>query len=221
MKSTKTKNNTQKINLKGNQRRTKATLILFLSILNIFLFNAQSGSTLKPGFGVELLSSGNGHGAFTSPRLSIKVRTNTFSAGPLIQNCTGTVKGIKLTYSKNLSGSDYDSRLADYPFSAPDFVQINFFSYLQYIYKAHLCATTIRTEQLIYRESTLDYNHMKLSTGEAGAGIELRFNISSRICWRNFIAAAVYNHFNYQKGMDHEKIAPSLNLGTGIQITIQ
>jgi hypothetical protein len=221
MKNTITQNSTEDFILKEDSWLIKTTLILFLLILNICLFNAQSGSKLKPGFGVELLSSGNGHGAFTSPRLSIKIRTNTFSAGPLIQNCTGTIKGIKLTYSKNLSGTDYDCRLEDYPYSAPDIIQINFFSYLQYIHKTQLCSSIIRTEQMIHSESTMEYNHLKLSTGEAGAGIELRFNLNSTICWRSFIAAAVYDHFSYQKGMDHEKIAPSLNLGTGLQITIQ
>ncbi len=208
---------------KDNTFIPKMTLVIFFIILNICVFTAQTAKSyrdVKIGGGIQLQSSGNAHGAFYTPYVSFNYGTHSIIVGAMTHKRSGLTRGGQITYSKNLSSQE-QYKGGDYPTPIPDLLQLNFYSYLQYTNDMPLCQSVIKTEQCIKRENSVDWANVKLNTAEAGAGIELRININEVFCIRNTIGAGVYNHMTYVKGMDHEKIAPTLNLSTGLHITIQ
>src|SRR3954466_14289694 len=88
-------------------------LIIFYGILfiNTLAFQAQTKSLRGKSLvtGMELLSSGNGHGAFWSPYFGISKGNNAYFIGPLVHCRTGVLSGVKCTYSRNLSAMQYES----------------------------------------------------------------------------------------------------------------
>ncbi len=202
---------------------TKITIAIFFIILNICVLTAQTHTpvrSLKMGGGIQFLSSGNAHGAFYLPFVSFNYGTHSLLVGAMTHKSSGLTRGGRIIYSKNLSGQE-QYRGGDYPTPVPDRLQLNFYSYAQYTNNIPLSQSVEKTEQMIKRENSVDWTKVKLTTVEAGAGIEFRINISKVLCIRNTIGAGVYNHLTYVKGMDHEKMAPTLNLSTGIHFTIQ
>lgn len=198
----------------------KIALVIFLVILNICIANSQNSHMVNTGGGIELSSSGNGLGAFTVPHLNLGAGRNTFMAGIMIQNQSGSMKGVKISYSRNLSGVDPSRYNEDYVKHEPEPFQLNFLSYFQYNSPALLCSHLAQREQVIHRESTVNYSQLMLSSIESGVGIEFRVNITSNICLRSFISSGVYYHPNYSTPLDHEKCATTLQLGTGLNFKI-
>lgn len=222
MKQSQTNNfDNNEIYIQDNSLLTKITIAVFILILNICVLTAQNGrQVFHTGIGMELLSSANGHGGITSANLSLNSPKQSFELGLLFQNQSSTVKGLKFAYSKNLSNSEYNYRNSDYASTLCDILQLNFFSYFQYLDNASLSGSVIRNEKLIRKEVTIDYNKIKFNTMELGAGIELRVNFSRRVSWHNNISASVYYHDNYVRLYDHEQIAPTLNISTGLHIIL-
>ena len=196
----------------------RITILIFLTIINICFFSAQGfySTPVRTGMGVDLCSSGNGHGVFYTPYVSFHKGRNTFILGPTIQSRSMSVNGGKFTYTRNLSGN-CQTFVKDNYYNSTDVIQLNFFCYLQYNQSALLSNSTIRDEKMVCRGLDVNWNAVRFSTVETGTGIEFRININNNLCVKNYIGASVYQHLDYIVGMDHEQCASSLTLGTGIR----
>jgi hypothetical protein len=166
--------------------------------------------------GVDVFSSGNGHGIFYSPYVTISKGRNTFIFGPTIQRTHTSLNGGKVAYTRNLSGS-CETFVKDNYYRSVDVIQLNFFCYIQYNQAAYLSQATVDDEKMVCRGLDVDWSKVRYSTVESGTGIEFRININNNLCWKNYIGASVYQHLDYITGMDHEQCASSLTLGTGIR----
>jgi len=201
---------------------TRITIGIFIVILNICVLTAQNISKLSPkfGMGVEMLASGNGHGIFTAPYVSISKGANMVSVAPMLQKCSSDLNGLKVTYSRNLSNEVILEDEEEYISNLPDLFQLNFFAYVQHVNNASLCQSLVKREQSIKRSEMVDLSKITYNTSELGSGIEFRVNFTKNISWRNFIGASLYYHHNYDVWLDHAKIAPGLKLATAIHISI-
>jgi hypothetical protein len=201
-----------------NQWLIRITILIFFMIINICFFSAQNQFRMpvRTGMGVDLYSSGNGHGIFYSPYVSLHKGRNTFTFGPTIQRTHMTLNGGRVSYSRNLSGNCETFVKDDY-YRSTDVIQLNFFCYIQYNQAAYLNNATIDDEKMVSRGLDVDWNKVRYSTVESGTGIEFRININNHLCWKNYIGASVYQHLDYINGMDHEQCASSLTLGTGMR----
>ena len=127
------------------------------------------------------------------------------------------MKGGKLIYSLNLSNSvnnpEYD--ILDQPI-----LQLNFFSYIQYLHNCPVSKSVLKYEQVKRRDYQVPQN-ISLNTAEAAAGIEIRINLTKSISLRNCIALSVYTHLNKNMNLIfHERSAINLNLSTGLNFVI-
>ncbi|MDP1800063.1 MAG: hypothetical protein Q8L81_01835 [Bacteroidota bacterium] len=196
----------------------KVAIIFFLIALNASVFMAQNSSDkIKPLFSSGIFSTGNGHGAFYSLNMGVIKGRNAISAGPVIQKCSMQARGLKVSYSRVLTvDTNYKHESG-----MKDLLQLNFFSSIQYTNKLQLSNSVLRDEKLIWGDNKQDLNQIRLSTGELILGFEFYVNITNQISWKNYAGASVYYHFNYTEQLDHQKIAPTLSLGTGICFFIQ
>jgi hypothetical protein len=222
------------MNLSKNQNRANVhfeqmanraiiTLTLFVLIFLSLRTSAQGpvSQKIKLSIGYETFSTGNAHGGFTAPSISLTKSLNQLIFAPTIQYQSKKIDGLRVCYSRNLSGTPYKADATDpedhYDGEFQSVLQLNLFAYAQYVQDARLSSNAIRNEQMIHRESSTNYGQIRLNTAETGIGIELRVNINHFLCWRNYVGAGVYSHLNYVKGLDHEKQSTSLLLGTGLQ----
>ncbi|MBL7912955.1 MAG: hypothetical protein JNJ41_17970 [Bacteroidia bacterium] len=196
----------------------KVTIICFLLTLSASGFLAQNSSEkIKPLFSSGVFSTGNGHGTFYSVNMGISKGRNAFIVGPVIQQCSMKTRGAKVAYSRVLTvDTNYKNETG-----MKDLLQLNFFSSIQYTNKLPLSRSVLRDENLIWGDSKQDLNKIRLSTGELVVGFEFYVNITNQISWKNYAGASVYYHFNYSETLDHQRMAPTLSLGTGICFFIQ
>lgn len=196
-----------------NFNRNNSVLLIFLIILNVASCYAQSSSgKIKPSFGIESFSTGNGHGTFYSLYASANKGRNSFSIGPIVQKQSMNLNGLKLAYSRKLS---VDSANAPER-SDKDLFQLNFFTSIQYTNKLPLSRSTIKNEKLIWGDQKPGLENIRLTTVELTVGFEFYVNITNQLSWKNYFGASVYYHFNYTEVLNHEIAALTLNLGTGI-----
>jgi hypothetical protein len=191
----------------------KLTGTISIFILTILSLNtqAQQRNYISPlGAGVDIVGSGNAHGAFLAPYLQLNIRRNSFVFSPLIQMRTKEMTGGKISYSRNLSARSAGDL---------DLFQINIFAYVQHTQNLLLSENTVRDENKMRQKENVQWDKVRYTTSEGGAGIELRINLTSSVCIKNFVGFSVYDHQEYIKVMDHEKTATSLMLGTGIYFT--
>jgi hypothetical protein len=215
--------NSEEKELRFTDWAVRAITIILILLLNQYRISGQSlysqvtcpQTGIIRGINLDTYSSGNGHGAFFCPSVTFNKGRNSVSVGPTIQKRSMDLNGFKLSYSRNLSAESDD--LGNIYL---DRIQLNFFSYLQYTDKLPLSYSVIKNENLIAREPQPNWENVKLATTEFAAGIELRVNFSSNISWKTYVGVSAYYHLNYLIGMDHERMAPSLSLGTGINILL-
>lgn len=202
----------------NNRLFIKTIIIIFVLILNVSCFNAQkSVNNIKPSIGFETYSTGNGHGTFYSLYSCLQNGNNAFSVGTVIQKNSAKLSGFKVGYSRTLTGNtSYRSGNVD-----KDLLQINFFSSIQYTHKLPLSTATLKDEKLIWGDNKKDLDNLRLSTGEVNVGFEFYINITNQISWKNYAGASVYHNFNYPTILEHQRTAPTLNLGTGICFFLQ
>ncbi len=205
---------------------TKAVVALILMTLSQGVFAQKYTRKTKTyiGAGVDNVSTGNSHGTYLVPYLIFKKGRNSFNLGALFQRRTMEMGGGKLSFSYNLSGGKVSARVDDDDFeesyvNAPrrQILQLNVVAFGQYLSNALISRTAAAVEQKIAKDGT-NWNQVRLTTAEVGVGFELYVRITKRVSWKNYIGGAVYYHVNYKQGMYHERVSPSLMLGTGIHI---
>jgi hypothetical protein len=189
----------------------KSHTIVLLIIFRAILSSAQIN---KIGGGIEFLSSGNGHGGFSVPYISIERRRNTLMSGLMIRG--GRIRGGKITWLRNLSEEDV---VLNDPLNGPDKFQLNFMSYLEYVCPMEISRKLASQEEMIWRGNGVDYNLVKISTIETGFGIEFRIGLDDWTTIRSFIGWGFYYHPQYVK-MDHERSNITLQLGVAINFLI-
>ncbi len=188
-----------------------ALILIISSVVNAQNKNLNPTNTV---LGVDIFSSGNAHGSFTSPYIQFSKKRNSIAFGPLLQNCSMQIRGARMVYAKTLTGQPASN--GGYYGGYKDLFQMSFFSYAQYTDGLPLAHSVIADERRIVRTQEIDFDNLLFKTAETGAGFEFKINFTNHLTWKNYVAAAVFYHFNYVKGLDHEKIAPVLTLGTGV-----
>jgi hypothetical protein len=209
--------------LKSNMKNSvsvlklKFAIVLFLGMNNL---SAQQQGNLhtKIGIGADRFVSGNWHGAFYSPYLSLSRGNNIFTAGPVIQKRSLKVNGARVGYSRILMGGDKfavdcEGQRVDQNF------QLNAYCSVQYVENAQLSYSSVIIEERSNRKMDLNWNQLRMTTAEVCTGFELYYKISDHISWKNYFGACVYYHVTYKEGMYHERIAPVLVLGTGLTLS--
>lgn len=196
--------------------------VLFVIISGVStLMNAQ-GQHLRYVIGTECLATGSGLAGFTTPYLGISSKFNQFSLGAMIQNRTSEVQGLRMAYTRNLSGAVSQSDVLLPEKQGADLLEISCSAYFQYSQNAFISKAEAIAAQRINRrmEPSADFSSVRLNTLEGGFGVELRVNLTERIVWRNFVGAGYYYHLTYRKGLYMDRRGTSLLAGTGIQFNI-
>lgn len=190
---------------------------LFL-LLNASLKAQLNDRDLHVGLGLSNYLTSNGHGAFYSGYLAVSKGKGTIMFGPCLQKRFAQVKGGRLSFTWLLAGRDEDEG-GQPSFNETDdgVMQLKFLSYVQYLDQASLSYNRARIETITNPEDTRDWNQVKLSTAEAGMGVELDLKLKY-FTIRNFITLSGYYHVNYIQGMYHERCGPALSLGTALYI---
>ncbi len=197
--------------------KTTTQILLYFILIGTKL-QAQYPSHSIYGIGMDFSSSGNGHGGYFAPSLSLTKGRNTFSAAVLIQKRSMTANGARISLSRNLTGSAADILLRrNY---SP--LQLNIFANIQYNDKLPLSYCTVQEEETVcrVREPQPNWNAMRLSTIETTFGLQLNVNITGTVAWKTYIGTAAYYHFNYYNALDHPRTAVTICLGTGVNIQL-
>jgi len=197
----------------------RLAMIVFALIICICVSCAQPLSRkVMPGLGFNLTSSGNGHGAFYAPYVSFGLSDNTFILSGLYQKQTSQFAGMRLGYSRNLSASVHDEWEPEE--RGYDVLQLNFYSYVQYLHNCQVSDAVMRFEKLKRGEQAADLGSLTYRTAEAGAGLELRIYFSKALSLRNCLGLSVYHHLNKNDLMFHAQTAMSLVVLTGLHFVI-
>ncbi len=223
--------------VKGNKKKYYFfSNSIFIAILMLSCYgNASAQNNFKRvyklGGTIESYVSGNGHGTFYSPSLSIGDGKNFFYGGPVIQKRSMLVQGVKIGYSRVLTGAGFHGTDDQDDLDDSDrLLQLNFFCYAQYVNQLPLSYMSIKEEELMSKKcninanldnntvNSVNWSNVKLTTAETCVGFELHIKINQNISWKNYIGASVYYHLNYEPSMYQERIANVLMLGTGICI---
>jgi len=205
-----------------SSRKQFQVTVLFIIVSGLAtLINAQ-GQHLRYVIGTECLSTGSGLAGFTTPYVGISSKFNQFSLGAMIQNRTSEVQGMRMAYTRNLSGAVSHNNLLYPEKQGIDLLEISCSAYFQYSQNALISKSEAVAAQRINRrtEPAADFSSVRLNTLEGGFGLELRVNFTERIVWRNFVGAGYYYHLTYKKGLYMDRRGTSLLAGTGIQFNI-
>lgn len=184
----------------------------------------RKGKLIKLGGGLDVSSTGNAHGTFYIPSVSLNKNRSTFFVGALLQKRTLNFSGARVNYSWDLTGEKLFEREGGETDENPSnekplrqLIHLNIFAFGQYIHNTNLSYSSISIEQrasLLRNE--ISWADTKLTTAEIGVGFELEVRITERIRWKTYVSSAFYYHINYINGMYHDRMAPTLLLGTGI-----
>jgi hypothetical protein len=191
-----------------------ATIALFMSVLSAQVHGQEEVSL---ALGLESASSGNCHGTFYYPSCGFQAGRNLFTVGPLCHKRSSEFRGARFGYSRSLSNTVKDR---DHASSITDLVQLNVFFYAQYTDNLPLSYYVVRELECVSPTADVDWNKVRLSTAEMGAGIDLRVNITEGVAWRNFVGVALHHHTSYYPGMSRGRTGNSLMLGTGLLIVL-
>ncbi|MFO0357389.1 MAG: hypothetical protein ACK50A_10555 [Sphingobacteriaceae bacterium] len=208
------------------------TLSLVIIILLSKNMNAQNCKQLKLGFAVESGISGNGHGVIYNGMIHLRKGPHTFGMGASVQKRNFDFGGGKIKYSialtdlinneaserldmaENIVNCDRDNIEVLPPEYQQNKIELNAFVFTQYINNGFLSNNTIAREKRVGVSDYTDWNKIRLSTIDFGLGFELKFNLTDRWSWKNYIAMSGYYHTNYNYKLYHSKYSPCLTIGT-------
>jgi hypothetical protein len=197
------------------------TLLMMIGMLQIVSAQAPvSFPAVRVAVGAEALSSGNCHGLYYRPFAGIERDRNLVSAGPLIHASSGKVRGGRVSYSRNLSGSGNRYQANRSGVLAYDLIQLHLLTHFQYNERLPLSEKVRMEQEIVSRTADIDWKNVTLSTAETGAAIEIRVNLTRLISWRLAAGTAVHYHTKYVEGMSRDRVATTLSLGTGMLFVI-
>jgi len=199
---------------KGVSLKLHFFLALFFLLNTDKIFGQEiNKKTFHYGFGLEYYVTGSGHGGFYSGYLSMSKGKSAFSLGPVVQKRSLKFGGARLGFTYKIAGLDDEDKSLN-----TGRVGLKFFSYLQYVDLLPLSYSAENSETTVHVNSQMDWNGIKLSTLEGGAGIEIHIRIAKAITWKNYVGLAGFYHFNYVSGMYNDRSGPAIIFGTGINI---
>ncbi|MEI6019761.1 MAG: hypothetical protein WCR21_01410 [Bacteroidota bacterium] len=213
--------------------------VIFVFIISLFSFSGLFGQDVMSGrafldFGFDYSASNNGHSAFYAPTLIINKRFNGLAISPLVYQDNHKVNGIKLSYIRNLSGKASDDvkdnvitvqdsldyiEYKKFKKEHRDILEVNFYSYVQYNRSLPLSASAVAFEQENNLEMNVNWNQVKVSTGEAGFGIQLQYNITNTFSFKVYSGLGAYYHFDYKQELHKGRNAFCLNSGATLLYT--
>lgn len=192
-------------------------ITLLLTLLAGSLFSQkQYHRFIRKEFGVETLRSANGHGLQLSPFFGLTENAHHWMLQALVDPAHGELRGGRAYYSFNLSGYRHAYNANNNSPCAPEPLQLNWFCYFQCLHRALLSPAVLRHEAMIQHDRNPEWNSLRYSTAEGGAGAEIRVNFNYGFCWRTNIAVALYENFHYVPGMDHEQRRVCVSTSTAL-----
>lgn len=214
----------------------KLMMIVWMIILSSAFVSAQDLMSARSfmDIGLDFSSSGTGHGAFYSPSLIYNQNFNGFGVSPMIYKKDNKLSGLKVSYMRNLSGKakdEYDEEgmsqedslglveYKKYKAQHRDPFQINFYSYMQYNRALSLSEAFVNYESMTNAEKDVNWNNVKVSTGEVGLGFQLQYNVNNNIGFRIYSGIGAFHHFDYQHELNNGRSGLSLNLGATLVYT--
>ncbi len=180
----------------------------------------KKSPSVKIGLGLETYVAGNALGTFYSARFNISKGRSVFGIGPCLQKRSMAFNGVKVSYSRLLSGGldRYDAdELKNIKEEREDLLELRMLCYFQYTNAAQLSYKASRVETITNKESNINFNEFRTSTIEGALCAELDVNLT----WlkiRNYMGFTTYYHFDYTTAMYRPKCSPALVFGTGIII---
>ena len=193
----------------------KTFYVIILFAVSVSKLSSQDSTAKKIhyGFGLEYYVSGSAHGGFYSGYLSMSKGKCALTIGPCIQKRSMQMNGLKICFLYKLVGLDDEDKALN-----TGLIGLKFFSYMQYVDMLPLSYNAAKVETVSQANPQMDWNKVKLSTAEAGFGMELHIRITKAITLKNFLGLSAFYHFNYIEGMRNERTGPALIFGTGINI---
>src|SRR4051812_27457398 len=151
---------------------SRVALVTLIVVLNMCYTYSQSQyrNIVRKEVGAELVTSANGHGLFYAPTAGIYVAGNHFAASALFQKRTGQISGGRIAHSLNLSTRQHSYVYNELSNTAPEILQINWFTFAQFIYNAPLSSRAAAWEQKINHDDGNAARKATYSTVEAGTG---------------------------------------------------
>lgn len=203
------------------ENETTLRFEVFLKVL-VTLFIVTSGvlssqtrtNRIRPGFNLECVSSGNGHGLFYAPGLQFTKGRNTFGAEILVHKRTMEAGGARIYYQANLTGEPCGTEIAS---CDRDLIQVNAFSYLHYNQPMSLSFYGVKEANTWVGDRQPNWENTRFSTIEGGAGFQVQYNITQKTALNLSFASSYYYHPVYTEGLFFEKKGPGLFLALGLQ----
>lgn len=184
------------------------------------MFDFQNNKKLNYCLGAVIGThvSGNAQGEIYDLLVSLYNGKSLLSLGACIQKRSNSICGARASFCYIVSGRDNLLQPKN-EFIENEKLQLYFFSYLQYIYKARLSLIAIKREEILSQRNDnclIDFNTNKFSTIECGLGFGLNVKLRKQLVWYNIIGLGIYYHTNFIKQMYADQIAPTLVIGTSL-----
>lgn len=195
--------------------KNRVLLAIFMLISAEYAMS-QRGIALKENnenFGVmtSLVISADGYGSKCAPALYYKNKRNTWSAGPVIQNCNSSVKGGMLNYFYTLAGKDavgnecYNESLELFGFISAS-----------YYHNASLGRTALKEEKMANADYEGDACKLRFTSVSLYAGVGLKVTIFKNFKFINSIGLGGYKSFHFPPHLYYNDCSLGLTLRTGI-----
>ena len=211
--------------------------IITLLIVIVCVFNSISQNKTNKRYcfvaGVGIHLSGNSVGGIYDLYGNMYKKNNITSIGLCIQGRTKMPCGMRIGYSRILTGKDKilfvenekieEIEEIDELEVINEKLQLYFYSYLQYTYNTPLSYVASQTEvdnSISKNDMLKNYSNSRLSTVEACFGFGLNVKLNKIIVWSNYIGLSNHYYTNYVNGMYIDKCALGIALGTTLGFKI-
>jgi hypothetical protein len=187
--------------------------IIALAFLILSLNNTLCAQNSSYTFSSDIMVSGNGHGKYLGAAVGYKKGLNVFEVIPSIQLEGKKLNAVQFRASHVLSAeNDHDFNLKYTRFKAWLFAGV------EYYHAAPLSRATLSYELSVANDVYAGTASPRFNTIQFNAGLGANFRIVNALSLKTFISVGYYNHMNMKMSMYHEKGAPILSIGAGMNI---
>ncbi|MBK9283611.1 MAG: hypothetical protein IPM51_04750 [Sphingobacteriaceae bacterium] len=187
--------------------------------IDILPFNRVQYNEFVLKGNLDLSISGNLLGGLVAPQLYFQRGYHTIYSGPLFQQINMKLGGVRLGYSFNITGGDYNALKHSREYVDQTFY-LNAFLYYQYTNGLYLSNKNRIIEERGSWGIDIDWTKYKLKTNELCIGVDLNVRILEQLVWNFRSGISLFNNLNHIEGMWNEGQGCMLLIGTGITAKI-
>lgn len=184
-----------------------------------FLFSTEYGMCQRSavlhnenlGFIASSMISGNQYGGQYSPMMYYKKDRRTYAIGPVIQNKSLNLSGMKFNYEYTLVGLDA-------PGDEGYYKNLELFCFVAaaYYYKALLGKRAVWEEHMANQSYEGDVSKLRFKSMEIFGGVGLKIKLVKNIKWVNSVGLGRSESFAFPDHLYHDAINIGVILRTGI-----